>query len=203
MGWNEYWKKLDSLKDVYDFFQTSHFKEFESLIGATNKRDFCFAELGAGNGSISDSIQKRFNASGWLFDNSQLAFEMFRQSRASRNKKLKYFIKDIRRLNGEQQYDLVFSDGLIEHFKGRERQKILRKHFELTKKGGYAIVFAPRKSFRYDSIFPAMKLCGLWCFGFEEPLTMQELESQVEKAGFKVIKKCKGFWENGVLAVNA
>ncbi len=200
MGWNEYWKKLDSLKEIYDFLQKEHFKEYEQLIKHANIKEFEFAELGAGSGSISDLIQKRFNARGALFDNSPQAFEMFRQSRAGQNKNLKYFVKDIKKLNGEMQFDFVFSDGLIEHFSGKERKKILKKHFHLAKKGGYAVIFAPRKSWKYESIFPAMKFCGLWCFGFEEPMTMAELEEETERAGFKVVKKCRGFWENGVLA---
>lgn len=199
MSWDEYWKKLDSLKDVYDFFQKSHFKEYETLIKTANIRNFEFAEFGAGNGSISDLIQKRFNATGSLFDNSKQAHALFKASHAGKNRKLKYFVKDINKLNGGKAYDLVFSDGLIEHFKGRQKEKILKQHFNLTKKGGFAIIFAPRKSLKYDSIFHTMRLCGLWCFGFEKPMTMTELEKETEAAGFKITKKLRGFWENGVL----
>ncbi len=201
MGWNEYWTKVKFLQKIYDLLQKEHFKEYEKLIIASGLKEFGFAELGAGSGAMSDMIQKRFCAHGSLFDNSREAFALFKQSRAGQNKKLSYFVKDIKSLDGKEQFELVFSDGLIEHFTGAERQAVLKKHFEITKKDCYTIVFAPRKSLKYDSVFPAMKATGLWCFGFEEPMTMQELEEETEKAGFFAVKKTRGFWENGVLAV--
>ena len=74
-----------------------------------------------------------------------------------------------------EQFDLVFSVGLIEHFPEQETVKALQFHLDCTKSGGLVIVFFPTPTILYRLIRKLAEITGFWIFHDERPLSCREL----------------------------
>jgi len=90
---------------------------------------------------------------------------------------------DARAANGLQQFDLVFSVGLIEHFDPAGTADVLRGHFERCRPGGTVLVTFPTPTPPYRAIRYAAELTGQWKFPDERPLLFQEVEGFCRSRG--------------------
>ena len=92
---------------------------------------------------------------------------------------IKYFCQDMFRHRGK--YDLVFSDGLVEHFyPGKERVRVIKLHKKLVKKNGYCMIFVPTNTWLVRN-FMSMK------DEYEHKFTLEELKREARSAGLKVL----------------
>lgn len=71
--------------------------------------------------------------------------------------------------------DVVWSSGVIEHYRINEQQKSINESLRVLKKAGRLIVIVPnKKAVVYNiSRMLSMKI-GKWKFGYEEPLSPRE-----------------------------
>jgi 2-polyprenyl-3-methyl-5-hydroxy-6-metoxy-1,4-benzoquinol methylase len=73
-------------------------------------------------------------------------------------------------------YDISMSFGLAEHFRGVERTKIIKSHFDVLKKGGMAFISVPN---RYNPPYRLSKFfaehVNRWRVGAEIPYSRKEL----------------------------
>ena len=88
--------------------------------------------------------------------------------------------------------------GVIEHFRGENRQRILRAHFDVIRDGGICIVGVPHAS---CPPYRLWKLClesiRWWPYGLEIPYTKRELRNRALQAGFhNPSVHCIGFWQS-------
>ncbi|MDI6640422.1 MAG: class I SAM-dependent methyltransferase, partial [Methanocellales archaeon] len=112
----------------------------------------------------------------------------------------RFLLEDIFRLNEKEKYDLVFSDGLIEHFSGKRRRDAFKKHVDAAKKGGYIMIFVPKSNALYWIVRTFLKKIGAWMFT-EEPFTEKELTTLCDEHDLKVIKMQTWLTDLGVLAI--
>ena len=96
-------------------------------------------------------------------------------------------------------FDLVHSSGLVEHFYGDDRRKVIGKHVEHARPGGLVMIWVPRRSLlcklleTFNSLLMSIK---------EQPFTDQELTGLCRAVGLNVLRlrhKSLGM-EVGVLA---
>ncbi|MCM2324870.1 MAG: class I SAM-dependent methyltransferase [Candidatus Woesearchaeota archaeon] len=156
--WNSFWKNrfMQGFVDVarrYNVFMDDMFifSRFKS-IGS-------FCELGCGSSILLVKMSKRSNqVVGIDYSDAALA-----KSRSFLNKnKVKNFrlIKgDARDLKMKEKFDLVYSNGLIEHFD--DPGKIILEHIKITNKGGTAIIAAPSKYIFKNLWYRLSRLPGL------------------------------------------
>lgn len=101
--------------------------------------------------------------------------------------KFNFINGDLFTYNPKQKYNLVMSFGLAEHFSGSERQKVLKKHLDLT--NDFVLISVPYKYgiFYQLNKFISQKL-GLWNFGEEIPFTKAEFIqfAKVNKLKYKI-----------------
>jgi len=84
-------------------------------------------------------------------------------------------------------FDLVFSQGLIEHF--RNPEEIVKEKRRVTKKGGYVLVDVPQKYNMYTLKKVVLISLNKWFAGWERSFSINELTSLVENCGLKVEEK--------------
>jgi cyclopropane fatty-acyl-phospholipid synthase-like methyltransferase len=65
---------------------------------------------------------------------------------------------------------LVHSQGLIEHFQGKDFKRLINNHLKFVKKGGYLLLFYPTRQGLYPVIRWLAELVGKWIFTDEVPL---------------------------------
>jgi cyclopropane fatty-acyl-phospholipid synthase-like methyltransferase len=186
--WNKY-----SFKDSFinNLFLKSVWNGYKKLLYNSNlKNDIKILELGSGTGHNSYNLTKEFKASKvTLVDSNKNALA------ASKKRFKKYNVElindDVMKLEKKGKYDLVHSQGLIEHFQGSNLNKIIRIHANYVKKGGYLLLFYPTPTITYKAIRKVAELLKLWIFSDEVPLKSEYVKNLVEKKGFKLVNSTR------------
>ena len=84
----------------------------------------------------------------------------------------------------KEYYDVIFSDGLLEHFPGQEQDKIITNWASVMSDRGVMITFVPNRFSPWELIRP------LYMPGIEEtPFVLKELVDVHERNGLTVVEK--------------
>ena len=164
---------------------------YKNLLNRSDlKNDIKIMELGSGTGNNSYNLTKEFKVSKvTLVDSNEGALA------ASKKRFKKFNVElindDVMKLNKKDKYDLVHSQGLIEHFQGRDLDKIIRVHANYVKKGGYLLLFYPTPTITYKAIRKVAELLKLWIFSDEVPLKSEYVKNLVEKNGFRLVSSTR------------
>ena len=138
------------------------------------------AELGGGGSCFCEAIRNRFNTKEYTaYDSSKLGLQKFLR----KNPDCRTVMTDLLSWNPETQYDLVFSVGLIEHFQESDTEIMIRKHFEMTKPGGYVIILVPTPTLLYRITRKIAESGRLWKFPDERPVSAAELKKTADTCG--------------------
>jgi hypothetical protein len=82
-----------------------------------------------------------------------------------------------------QQFDLVYSVGLIEHFSPVETATVIQRHFEAACAGGLVIMTVPTPTALYRAIRGAAEMLKMWRFPDERPILFEELHRTASEHG--------------------
>jgi 2-polyprenyl-3-methyl-5-hydroxy-6-metoxy-1,4-benzoquinol methylase len=183
MAWSEIWKSVEDAR-----FQGETYRWFfyKSLLGDYDFRNKRVLEIGCGTG-INSVLMAKAGAQVTLLDSSNEALGIA--------KKLldKFFLegelvqRDAFYHGFEAEFDLVHSEGVVEHFKGEYRQAIVDAHSKAVKQGGKVLIIAPNMKcppYRLGK-FLAEKT-GTWIYGNEYPYSKKELAFRMEKSGLAI-----------------
>jgi 2-polyprenyl-3-methyl-5-hydroxy-6-metoxy-1,4-benzoquinol methylase len=189
MPWSDYWRKIRRVRFKGEPFS---WKFYEILLDKYDFRNKRVLEIGCGTGI--DSIMMGLRGAKISFlDQSREALEIVKDN-------LERFSIDAELLNGDVfdydfngDFNLIHSNGTVEHFTGGKRQEIVDIHARAAKKGGKVVLIVPNNRcvpYRIGKI--ASEMTGNWIYGREIPYTKKELEFRMERAGLKVEKIAGG-----------
>jgi len=85
--------------------------------------------------------------------------------------------------------DLVFSVGLVEHFKPSETRAAVLAHFDYLRPGGTAIITFPTPTPLYRVTRGFIEELGMWRFPDERPLRPQEVMDAIRVRGEVIWEK--------------
>jgi cyclopropane fatty-acyl-phospholipid synthase-like methyltransferase len=154
----------------------------ELLTETKFKAPISILELGSGTGYTTLQISKRIPTNKiTLVDYNHKMLDISRKTLIPAKCKKEFIQKNIFHLNLREKFDLVHSAGLVEHFGGQKKKQIFKLHAQLTKPGGYCIIYAPTPTISYRIIRKTAELLGAWIFADEIPLTEKELVQEVKK----------------------
>jgi hypothetical protein len=93
----------------------------------------------------------------------------------------------------EEKYDMCTSEGLVEHFRGGPRQRILDIHASVLKRNGLAVIIVPNHKCPPYLLgkFLAEKT-GTWIYGKEYPYLKSELVERMKRSGLRIEKVAGG-----------
>lgn len=133
-------------------------------------------ELGSGSGLHAALMAKR-GALVTLIDYSDNALKRASEFFVNNGLKAEFVKADIFSLPSDtaEKFDVSMSFGMAEHFRGPDRAKVTKLHFDVIRKGGLAFVSVPNKwnpPYRiYKFIY---EIAGKWNVGEEYPYSRTE-----------------------------
>ncbi len=199
--WSEIWdgKIVRFACLVFGFNMWRAYKKFLKFVDLSQNSNVL--ELGCGTGKNSMKICREYNCSITLVDNCEPILKKSKESFRSKGMVAKFISDDIFNLKLKNNYDLVFSDGVAEHFSGREREKIFKIHKKFAKRNGYVLILVPRSSRLYWLMRRVFEKIKLWKYA-EMPFTRKELLELCVRNSLSPVKILKPFFGTwiGVLA---
>jgi SAM-dependent methyltransferase len=191
-NWNEYWRDRAALAERLTSVDLAVLAALEEWCGPpADKR---FLEAGSGSGKIS-RVLARDGAHTALVDASHEAVALSRALYGGQALAGAFARGSIFHLPfGDGCFDVVWNEGVVEHFDHEARIRILDEMARVCRPGGRVITFAPYAGahvYRFGKWFAEKR--GTWVFGREEPLMTMEREFRA--AGLTVEEeRTIGFW---------
>jgi SAM-dependent methyltransferase len=175
--WNDYWENYSTSKAEYWMISERDrvLNKYTDLIKNPTKK---VLEVGCGFGSNIKLLKdKRNDVEAFTLDNSEVAIEKIKPEIPNS------YLGDCRNTPFEEnQFDIVYSAGLMEHFK--DELPFVNEMKRIVKPDGYLITFVPAKI----SLWQLYQLLhfGNWQHGYEKAYSYNGLKSLFEKNGFTV-----------------
>jgi ubiquinone/menaquinone biosynthesis C-methylase UbiE len=189
--WDTFWNFTSRHTTFNRLLYAVHFRHYRRLLDGVLPPDACILELGAGSGVIARRIVSRWGGHATLVDSNEKARSIFLSAHVP-GEELEYILGDVLKLSFPPLFDLVYSDGLIEHFP--DKKEIMAAHLRALKPSGHLILFVPSNSMTFRTITrfgPDM--------GYEERYTMTALIGLCRDYGLEVLRTTSYFFELGVL----
>ena len=133
------------------------------------------AEIGGGNSYFVDYFLQNFKIHQYVvFDNCDQALLKF-ENRFRAKSSITSQLIDVREIEDCQNFDSVFSIGLIEHFDASQTCRAIESHFKLCRPGGIVLISFPTPTPLYRLIRGVAEILGIWKFPDERPLHFKEV----------------------------
>ena len=191
-NWDVHWKNtnmssfgITSL--ALGFHHSTIFKIYDRFLNKVKMDSPDQIELGCGTGELALRIYKKYGGSVTLVDRSDVALRRAQENLQRNRIKAKVLKRDLFKFSSQKKYDIVHSEGLIEHFLGDEQKKIVKAHIKCLKKDGYLIISVPRPAWYYKIWKWSSEKMGTWPFGFESAMDKSRLKEVLESCGLKVL----------------
>ena len=189
-NWDEHWPTVKKGSLLTKIYHRSAFNAYKRLLDGKLLKPDIF-EIGCGTGELSARLVERYGGSVTVLDSSSEALKIAEGNFKARNIQAKIIKSDIFDFSSDKKYDLVHSEGLIEHFIGEKQEEMVERHRMLARKGGYVLISVPMSTWYYRLWRSWKEKRGDWHFGYEMPMTTEELRKVMESAGLEVISTLK------------
>ncbi|MGV1098818.1 class I SAM-dependent methyltransferase [Thiovibrio sp. JS02] len=138
--WNRSWEKKSDVLQL-DFMSQEIFRYIAHYVPIKGKTSI---ELGCGLGRLSYMMAEAGAAEVALVDFSEKALHVARELLAGR-KNASFIQGDFLDMQRQEKYDIVFSSGVIEHFKGDALVQVVKQHRNFSK--DYVVFVVPSDTF--------------------------------------------------------
>lgn len=182
--WDQIWQGVERI-DFQEKKEPYVWKFYEMLLKGYDFKGKRVLEFGCGTG-INSILMALRGAEVTFVDTSRKALDIVKKNLDALGLKGRLVCKSVFDSDFEGEFDLVHSEGLVEHFLGRERQEIVDIHASAVRKGGKVLIIVPHRKcppYRIGK-FMAEKM-GTWIYHNEHPYTKKELLCRMERAGLK------------------
>ena len=188
--WDNWWSiKFSQNSFLYKLWHYFLWRAYERLLSSIDLKRGCrVLELGSGSGRISLQMAQKYGCEVTLIDNSRSAIEQAKRHFKDCGIEARFIHSDLLDINIKEEYDLVHSEGLIEHFSPDVMNQVMLVHTNAVHKGGYVITFAPTPSTVYGITTWLMKATKNWYFGYEVPISLSDHTALYERTGLQVLK---------------
>lgn len=113
-------------------------------------QQYSFIELGCAPGGWMYYFATRFKFKVFGIDFAPSGVRITKKNLELLNIEADVFQEDLLKYPHKNKYDVVFSAGLIEHFRAEKLESIVNRHFEIVSRGGYVIISVPNlRGFNY------------------------------------------------------
>jgi 2-polyprenyl-3-methyl-5-hydroxy-6-metoxy-1,4-benzoquinol methylase len=185
MAWSDIWKSIEDAR-----FQGETYRWFfyRRLLGDYDFRGKRVLEVGCGTG-LNSVLMAKAGAKVTLLDSSKEALSIAKNLLEKYSLEGELVCRDAFYHGFEGEFDLVHSEGVVEHFKGGFRQDIVDAHSAAAKRGGKVLIIVPNMKcppYRIGKFIA--ERTGTWLYGNEYPYSKKELEFRMGKSGLSVQK---------------
>ncbi|MBI9109084.1 MAG: class I SAM-dependent methyltransferase [Spirochaetales bacterium] len=153
-------------------------------------------EFGCGTGYTNKWLCQRFNVKKLsLIDLNTRMLNVAKGTLSEVQCEKEFINMDFFSVETDEKYDIVHSQGVIEHFETEKRIELLKKHCDSTKPQGYCIIYFPTPSNPYRFFKKAAEILGVWKFTDEVPLRSTVVVDEMKSFGFTPVKS-NLFWRS-------
>lgn len=99
-----------------------------------------------------------------------------------------FLLQDLFSLDLTEKYDIVHSQGLLEHYSLEQKRKLIHLHKELLTANGVTIIIVPTPSLAYRFWRGTMEMMHLWIYPDETAISEAEFKAELEYSGLQILK---------------
>lgn len=178
--WDDFWASASDIQEVY----ANDDRIVENLETRLNFDGLRVLEVGAGTGRDSGAIAA-LGAEVWTLDYSEESLRLMKKNLAEA---VNIVCGDALALPiAAGTLDVVFHQGLLEHFRNRDRDLLLKENHRVLKKDGYLLVDVPQRLHYYTFAKHVLMFFGKWFAGWETEFSPGELKRKMTDAGFDIV----------------
>jgi SAM-dependent methyltransferase len=179
--WESYWGSKEKADDVY----SNSDRIARNLDKVVSLRNLSVLEIGAGTGRDSIPLADR-GATVYQLDYSHESLRLMKGASGDRN--ITQIGADTFRLPfRDNTFDIVFHQGLLEHFRPAEAERMVREQLRIVKPGGYLVVDVPQRYHPYTVMKHVLIFFDAWFAGWERSFSYVELKKMFTEAGVEPV----------------
>lgn len=189
--WDDFWDSANEIDEVYSNRERIRWEleKVTSLEGAK------ILEVGSGSGRDSFPLIEA-GAELFLLDYSLPSLELIARQLGARRNQVAVLGGDAFQLPfPDESFDVLFHQGLLEHFRKPLPEKMLTEHFRVLRPGGIILVDVPQRWHYYTALKHALIVVDKWFAGWETEYSVSQLERLLDSVGFEVMASY-GAWSN-------
>jgi len=99
-----------------------------------------------------------------------------------------FLLQDLFSLDLSEKYDIVHSQGLLEHYTPEEQKKLICLHRDLLTPNGIAVILVPTPSLAYRLWRGIFEKLHLWIYPDETAISEAEFKAALESSGLEILK---------------
>ena len=152
-------------------------------------RPIKIVELGCGTGYHTMQMTRIFPVSKvTLVDFNESVIEDTERRFAEVECDKEFVLSDLFKLQLEEKFDIVHSQGLLEHYNAEGRIKLMKLHRDLLTPEGLAVILVPTPSFPYRFWRGLLEKLHLWIYHDETAIPFDLFAKELDESGFEVLK---------------
>ena len=146
-------------------------------------------ELGCGTGYHTLQMTKLFPVDKvTLVDFNPNVLNAAQKRLSGLNCEKEFLLRDLFALDLTEKYDIVHSQGLLEHYTPDEQQKLICLHRDLLTPNGIAVILVPTPSLPYRLWRGFLEKLHLWIYPDETAISEEEFSTALESSGLEILK---------------
>ena len=175
--WESFWQEKQQVEEVY----SNADRILRNILAVTDVRGKRILEIGAGTGRDSFPLSER-GAEIVQLDYSQQSLRILKNLAQQQNIDALIVGGDAFALPfRDGTFDIVFHQGLLEHFHKLQADALLQENVRVLKKGGYLLVDVPQRFHAYTLAKHALMAVNRWFAGWERSFSIHELRQVLMK----------------------
>jgi ubiquinone/menaquinone biosynthesis C-methylase UbiE len=182
-NWEKFW---DEKKEVQEVYSNSD-RVVRNLSKLTDLKGKLILEVGAGTGRDSFPLVK-LGALVYQLDYSANSLKIMKHLADEEKIPVSIVGGDTFCLPfRDETFDIVFHQGLLEHFRPQQAEALLRENIRILKKNGLLLVDVPQRYHIYTIIKHFLIAIDKWFAGWEREFSLGELRRNMERLGLETI----------------
>ncbi|HUI30934.1 MAG TPA: methyltransferase domain-containing protein [Candidatus Acidoferrales bacterium] len=177
--WENFWSEKKEVREVY----SNDDRVLRNVLKVADLRGKRVLEIGAGTGRDSFGMVEH-GASVFMLDYSKNSLSII-NSIAAQEK------IDVSSIGGnafslpfpDDSFDLVFHQGLLEHFRENDAKNLLKENVRVVKSGGLLLVDVPQRYHVYTAMKHILIALDKWFAGWEREFSIPELDRLLRSLG--------------------
>jgi len=185
-NWDRYCKRIKISQITLGIIWKAY---ADLLCGIHFQEPIKIIELGCGTAHNTLQISKLFPVDKvTLVDFNPNVLDVARKKLSSLKCEKEFLLQDLLSLDLSEKYDIVHSQGLLEHYTLEQQRKLFRLHKDLLTADGVAIILVPTPSFAYRLWRGTFERLRLWIYSDETALSEAEFTKGLESSGLQILK---------------
>jgi SAM-dependent methyltransferase len=184
--WDEYHRRVR----ISQRFLWTVWRAYASLLRGFSFRDpVKIIELGCGTGYHTLKMTKLYPVSKvTLVDFNASVIEDTKERFSVLNCEKEFLLRDLFRLELDEKYDIVHSQGLLEHYPPDKRKRLIDIHRDLLSPEGISVILVPTPSLPYRAWRSLLERLHLWIYPDETAISRAEFTRELELSGLEILR---------------